>query len=1200
MTACPNLAALEAGTEADHAVSCRSCAIVVELLAERRRGLDADECASFELLIAAREQGAIGKAGGALLDEHLRTCADCMLVANTLAPSEHEGATTTLPAVSTSAYAIGREVARGGMGRILSAHDLRVGRPVAVKELLGKSPALAARFEREARVTARLQHPGIVPIYEIGTWPDGTPFYSMRMVEGRTLREALGAETTLDGRLALLPTLLTAAEAVAFAHGQRVIHRDLTPSNILVGAHGDTVVIDWGLAKDLSEPVQERTIDPYRDAPVADGNLTNVGAVIGTAAYMPPEQAMGTLVDERGDVYALGAILYHLLAGAPPYHGASGDQLVIEVQSGPPASIGDVAPGAPRDLVSIATKAMARTPSDRYASAPELAAELRRFQTGRLVEAHHYSRRELVRRWIRRRRAVVTVAVIATVVLGAGGALAVRDIVAQRDRAETGEHVAVIARDTADAQQKASHALARTLTAEQGRQELLAGHPMRALPFLSAAYSDGDTSPETRFMIATAMHLIDSRRFSLKGDDSPAKHLVFGDGRLVVVHDDLIEVWELAHGTRVATLRAPELHVTNAAISPDGLRVAAWSDTSPQIAVFDLPGGPPHVLGGHTQQVLAARFIGRGLVSIAMDGTWRRWDLATGTSRSFAIGPLRRGGGGPAGFGTPDFDNAGTRLLALRLDGTAEVWDIARGARIGSFHVDHAYGAALSGDGMRVLAWNNDTVVAWDVASGRQLGTTRGPGYHMMGCGFRPDGGEVFIAGDRGFIDIWTSDLGKRVSTLRVPTGMIAPAWLGHDRMLVGAAAGKSAIQLWDPDLETPIATLDSLPQFGASADGVQFAFARDHGDIEVADLGALGLVRRMFVPTAAGNAASLDGARVATFDAAGAVTLRDLDHDGRSLAEVALHTPVAVTGATTVALGDSGDLVVLDSANGHVMHRWPAGAKPTSLQLTLDGRAVLVVAATGVRLLDVATGAELAKITVGIRGARVSGDGRTVIVLDDHRHMIAWSVEAGRATATIDLGGEIIWSELLVISSDGHRAALPVTEPPGFGMRLYDTTSGTQLAAIGPAVFGSFAGDNLVAGAIDGTLHVVRATDGSELRRFPIETSLPLPQLAPDGARFAITSPDGTTEIRSAADGRALARFTMRPAVPNLDVEHRTFEYGISVGGITDSLVTVGNEATALAVWDIHVETRPPTDIAKLVADFVPWRLENGHLVPR
>src|SRR5262249_42578589 len=175
--------------------------------------------------------------------------------------------------------------------------DLRVGRPVAVKELIGSSPGLAARFEREARLTARLQHPGIVPIYEIGRWPDGTPFYSMRLVDGRTLRDAIANARTLAGRLALLPVVIAATEAVAFAHAQRIIHRDLTPSNVLAGANGETVVIDWGLAKDLADTTAEDTYaGPLRANP---DELTGVGTVMGTIAYMPPEHASAEPVDQR-------------------------------------------------------------------------------------------------------------------------------------------------------------------------------------------------------------------------------------------------------------------------------------------------------------------------------------------------------------------------------------------------------------------------------------------------------------------------------------------------------------------------------------------------------------------------------------------------------------------------------------------------------------------------------------------------------------------------------------------------------------------------------------------------------------------------------------------------------------------------------------------------------------------------------------
>jgi serine/threonine protein kinase len=159
---------------------------------------------------------------------------------------------------------------------------------------------LRPRFEREAAITARLQHPAIVPIYEAGTWPDGKAFYAMRLVEGRTLARAIDAATTLEARIALLPHVVAVTEALAYAHDKRVIHRDLKSGNVLVGAFGETVVIDWGLAKELDRPDVE-------DEPTAPHHaLTRVGSVMGTPCFMAPEQARGEPLDERADVYALG------------------------------------------------------------------------------------------------------------------------------------------------------------------------------------------------------------------------------------------------------------------------------------------------------------------------------------------------------------------------------------------------------------------------------------------------------------------------------------------------------------------------------------------------------------------------------------------------------------------------------------------------------------------------------------------------------------------------------------------------------------------------------------------------------------------------------------------------------------------------------------------------------------------------------
>src|SRR6185312_6918844 len=241
------------------------------------------------------------------------------------------------------------------------------------------------------------------------------PFYAMPLVAGRSLDKVVAEKRTLVERLSLLPRVIAVADALAYAHNENVIHRDLKPANVLVGEFGETVVIDWGLAKDLhvlTDPKESMKL-PLRASP----DETASGSIVGTPAYMAPEQARGDGVDQRADVYALGALLYKVLTGRAPYQGDTAQEVVDQVKAGPPAPLGELEPDAPRELVAIVAKAMARAPALRYRSAAELAEDLKLFETGQLVGAHHYTAGQLVSRWLRRHRVVVGTSAIALAVL---------------------------------------------------------------------------------------------------------------------------------------------------------------------------------------------------------------------------------------------------------------------------------------------------------------------------------------------------------------------------------------------------------------------------------------------------------------------------------------------------------------------------------------------------------------------------------------------------------------------------------------------------------------------------------------------------------------------------------------------------------------------------------------------------------------
>jgi eukaryotic-like serine/threonine-protein kinase len=319
-------------------------------------------------------------------------------------------------------YKILGEHGRGGLGRVSRAHDRDLGRDIAIKELISGGHVREMRFVREALITARLEHPGIVPVYEAGRWPDGTPFYAMKLVAGRSLRELLAERETLEERISLLHHVIAVADAIAYAHDRNIIHRDLKPANVIVGDFGETIVIDWGLAKDLTA-AEDTAVDggPFRSS--GDDGLTSTGSVLGTPAYMAPEQLRGEPVDQRADVHAIGAMLWELCTSRklpPGYTGQRGGLLRRA--------------GIDGDLVSIIEKSLDPDPDRRYPHAGALAADLKAFKAGARISARRYSLFALLAHRMKQHRALAVSLLVGTVLASAGIVMYMRRIAAERDR----------------------------------------------------------------------------------------------------------------------------------------------------------------------------------------------------------------------------------------------------------------------------------------------------------------------------------------------------------------------------------------------------------------------------------------------------------------------------------------------------------------------------------------------------------------------------------------------------------------------------------------------------------------------------------------------------------------------------------------------------------------------------------------------
>jgi WD40 repeat protein len=692
-------------------------------------------------------------------------------------------------------YVHGYEVARGGMGRIIAARDRRLGRVVAIKELVHFTPERAARFEREARITARLQHPAIVNLHEAGRWPSGEPFFAMKLVSGRPLSDIVADRAPLRERLALLPHLTAATEAVAYAHQRQIIHRDLKPSNVLIGELGETVVIDWGLAKDLTEadddqqdPASSRqamataaTIEPLSRRGSASGpGLTMAGSVMGTPGYMPREQAAGEEVDQRADVYALGAILYAALGAAEPYATSTSGKILDDVLAGPPRPLADVEPELPQDLVTIVGKAMARRKEDRYPSAVELAEDLRRFQTGQLVAAHRYSRRELVIRFIVRHRTFFTAVLVALLAGAAILAVSFGRVVRARDRAEEASERAARRADEL--------ALARA-------SSLLESDPRQALGALSALAHDAPPPLWRRARMIASEARLRGVPTVLRGHASTVRDLDLSDNGEVLVSADEhgVHLWNLVTGAGqlLATQPSP---IHSVRVSPDGKRIAT-SALDGAIRVWTADGLGTQ-LSGHDALVFPVEFLPDGrLLSYSMDGTIRAWQIDVGThdlvgkqDLAIRVGAVARGGGALATTGE---------------DRVVRVWSIPpagqpaarpRELRGPDRSIDVL---AIARDGSKVAAGGRyDTIWLWDVASGEAKKLTGHDDDGIDDLAFTPDGRLLASAGADHTVRLWDVTTGKS-EVLRGHEQAVASIAFDRDGLQLTSVSSDGTVRIW-------------------------------------------------------------------------------------------------------------------------------------------------------------------------------------------------------------------------------------------------------------------------------------------------------------------------------------------------------------------------------------------------------------------
>ena len=489
-------------------------------------------------------------------------------------------------------YLILGEHGRGGLGRVSRAHDRELGRDVAIKELISRGELSEIRFLREVLITARLEHPSIVAVHEAGRWPDGTPFYAMKLVSGRSLRALFAERPTAGERIGLLHHVIAVADAIAYAHGRHIVHRDLKPANIICGDFGETVVIDWGLAKDLttSDPADLGS-GPHEVNP--DSELTGAGMVLGTPAYMPPEQARGEQVDQRADVFAIGAMLWELcvLRRVPPVSAHLRRRMLRRG-------------GVDQDLAAIIIKALEPDPARRYPDAGALATDLKAFTSGARIAARHYTLVAMLAHWVRRHRALAVSVVAGLALAIAGVAVFVRNIAVERDRAD-----AALARAEASSSERAlehSKLLLQTdpTSAVAALDDYRGSDDVRRRRLIAEAHGRG---------VASAVHAPHSDTiWFVHGDQTGAIISLSEDRRIQLTAGDSSTTLASDVSSSVRVAYAPSRQLLAYATSPAGIalldlatrRAIPITSFDPTTMAFAADGSRLAAINGHGEVVV--------------------------------------------------------------------------------------------------------------------------------------------------------------------------------------------------------------------------------------------------------------------------------------------------------------------------------------------------------------------------------------------------------------------------------------------------------------------------------------------------------------------------------------------------------------------------------------------------------------------
>jgi WD40 repeat protein len=697
-------------------------------------------------------------------------------------------------------YEVLAEVGRGGMGVVYKARHRGLGRAVALKMILagaGAGPDERGRFRTEAEAVARLQHPNIVQVHDAGEH-EGRPYLALELVEGGSLKDALDGTPQPARRAAEL--VETLARAIHHAHQKGIVHRDLKPANVLLTADGSPKLTDFGLAKLVA-------------GPAGAAGPTRSGAVVGTPSYMAPEQAAGRAgqVGPAADVYALGALMYELLTGRPPFRAAAPLDTLLQVLHDEPVPVRRLQPKVPRDLETVCHKCLHKDPARRYVSAEALADDLRRFRNGEPVRARPVSRVERLGRWCRRHPARAAAAGLALVAVLSGVALVIGAVFTARLREKQGQTEAALAEVQ---KYRCQLALERGLTlCEQG--DVAGGVLWLSHSLEIAPAQDADLQRDIRANLAGWGRQVHPLRGIL-----PHAGIVRGvafspDGKLVLTgsYDKTARLWRTSTGKPVGTWPHPD-RVHAVAFSPDGTTAATGSRDG-TVRLWDAASGLPlpREPMRHEDSVWSVAFSadGKTLLTGSRDKTGRLWEVTTGK----LIGqPLQHQGDVLVATFCPD----GESVVTAGEGAAPRLWDKRgtgpyREATWG--HSDLWVTALAFSRERRTVLTGTGTGIAqlWDVRTGKPLSPPLQHQMTLWTVAFSPDGKSFATGGMDGLTRLWETATAKPLGAPLRHQDQVAALTFSPDGQTLLTASVDQTARLWDVSPGQPLGT--PLPHAG-------------------------------------------------------------------------------------------------------------------------------------------------------------------------------------------------------------------------------------------------------------------------------------------------------------------------------------------------------------------------------------------------